>query len=341
MYAIIKSLLFLLPPEPAHKVTTALLDLMIRVPFIRRLFARRYQVNHPQLKRELLGLTFSNPVGLAAGFDKNAQHLEAFEAMGFGFLEVGTVTPKPQPGNEKPRLFRLPKDEALINRMGFNNAGVEAMTKRLASRKTQVIIGGNIGKNKWTSNEDAPTDYLLGFHALYPHVDYFAVNVSSPNTPDLRRLQEKEPLRHLLKVLLNARSLQAHYRPILLKIAPDLAPSALNDILEIVEELKLDGLIAINTTIFREGLKTNHDQVRLMGAGGLSGAPIKDVSTDMVKHIRQRLPEIPIIAAGGISSPADVKQKLDAGADLVQLYTGLVYKGPELIRDINRSLISG
>lgn len=301
-----------------------------------------YEPKGDHLSRELFGLTFKNPVGLAAGFDKDGKHYEAMSHLGFGFIEIGTVTPKPQIGNPQPRLFRLPKDEALINRMGFNNEGVEALVERLKKGKPEnIIIGGNIGKNKVTPNEQATQDYAYCFNALFPYVDYFVVNVSSPNTPGLRELQEKEPLTKLLGMLQVLNISTAAPKPILLKIAPDLTNEQLDDIIEIVGQTNIAGIIAANTTIDRSRLQTPTSKIEKIGNGGLSGQPVKSRATEVIQYLSQKSDgELPIIAVGGIASAKDAKEKLDAGASLVQVYTGLVYEGPGLIKKICSGLSS-
>jgi dihydroorotate dehydrogenase len=300
------------------------------------------EVVHEKLAVNLFGLTFKNPVGLAAGFDKDAQFFNEMGALGFGFVEIGTVTPLPQEGNPKPRLFRLKSDAAIINRMGFNNEGVTAVAKRLAKRKMSdnLIIGGNIGKNKWTPNEKANDDYIKVFKELYPYVDYFAVNVSSPNTENLRALQDKEPLMKLLGELKRLNIELQRPKPILLKIAPDLSNDQLDDIVEIALSLPLDGIIATNTTISRQGLITSPEVVSEIGAGGLSGKPLTKRSTEVIRYLNQKLGgSIPIIGVGGIHSTEDALEKLAAGASLIQLYTGFIYEGASLIADINNELI--
>ena len=338
MYKLIKPVLFLLNPEQAHHFTTRLLRFALKIPFVKGLINLSFSYDNPKLKTELFGIEFKNPVGLAAGFDKNAELIDDFSNLGFGFIEIGTLTPKAQPGNEQPRLFRLKSDRALINRMGFNNDGVEIAVERLKSRKSDLIVGGNIGKNKVTPNEDAVSDYLNCFHALREHVDYFVVNVSSPNTPGLRELQEKEPLKNLLQTLLNENRNTGSNKPILLKIAPDLSESQLDDILEITAELDLHGLIVSNTTIDRGGLKASSKALENIGAGGLSGAPVFEKSNFVLKYIRKANSSVPIIAVGGIMSAEDALSKIDAGANLVQIYTGLVYEGPGLVKRINKAL---
>ncbi len=340
MYQLIKPFLFLLSPEKAHHFTTSLLRVLLKFQLSKRIIKKTFTYEHPNLNQKLFGLQFHNPVGLAAGFDKNAELIDDFSNLGFGFIEIGTITPKGQPGNEQPRLFRLQKDNALINRMGFNNEGVEAAVKRLKSRTSNIIVGGNIGKNKVTPNEEAVHDYLFCFDKLFDLVDYFVVNVSSPNTPGLRELQEKEPLTLLLKTLLDANKQKEAPKPILLKIAPDLSTSQLDDILDIVNQLKLDGLIISNTTIDRSTLKTSDQVLNKIGAGGLSGAPLVSKSSEVLRYIRSHHAEVPIIAVGGIMTPKDAIDKLKAGANLVQVYTGLVYKGPGLIKRINKALVN-
>ena len=340
MYSFIRFILFLFTPEKAHKISVFLIKIILRIPLFRLLLAK--EVVHEKLAVNLFGLTFKNPVGLAAGFDKDAQFFNEMGALGFGFVEIGTVTPLPQEGNPKPRLFRLKSDAAIINRMGFNNEGVTAVAKRLAKRKMSdnLIIGGNIGKNKWTPNEKANDDYIKVFKELYPYVDYFAVNVSSPNTENLRALQDKEPLMKLLGELKRLNIELQRPKPILLKIAPDLSNDQLDDIVEIALSLPLDGIIATNTTISRQGLITSPEVVSEIGAGGLSGKPLTKRSTEVIRYLNQKLGGlIPIIGVGGIHSTEDALEKLAAGASLIQLYTGFIYEGASLIADINNELI--
>ena len=304
------------------------------------IFRFLFDYKNEKLEKVVFGIKFKNPVGLAAGFDKEAQFIDEFASLGFGFIEIGTITPKGQPGNPKPRLFRLKEDEALINRMGFNNEGVEHAVKMLKKRKSDVIVGGNIGKNKITPNEDAFRDYEICFETLFEHVDYFAVNVSSPNTPNLRELQEKEPLKQLLSRLKERNSIKKQQKPILLKIAPDLTDEQLDDIIDIVDEVDLDGVIASNTTISRNNLRANANEIAQIGNGGLSGKPLKDRSTQVIRYLRENAKkEFPIIGVGGINSPEDAMEKINAGASLVQLYTGFIYQGPALIRRINKLLL--
>jgi dihydroorotate dehydrogenase len=343
VYQLLKPILFALSPETAHRITVWLLDLAAAFPPAKWLLRTLYcqTGNH---KKMVMGLDFPNPVGLAAGFDKDGRHIEGLACLGFGFVEVGTVTPQPQDGNPQPRLFRLPADHALINRMGFNNEGLDALAGRLKRIREKgvpggVIIGGNIGKNKITPNEAAESDYLKCFEALFPWVDYFVVNVSSPNTPGLRALQEKEPLTRLLSQLQDRNKAQQAPKPILLKIAPDLTDDQLDDIAEIVKATGLAGVIATNTTISRERLQTDSQEVEAIGAGGLSGAPVRLRATAVIRYLREKLGKgAVIIGVGGIDSPGAAKEKLDAGADLVQVYTGLVYEGPGLVKRIVQHL---
>jgi dihydroorotate dehydrogenase len=342
MYArIIRPLLFRLQPEQAHHLAFTMLKVLFYIPFVRSIFYALYHVNHRSLEREVFGLRFKNPVGLAAGFDKDAVLVNQLGFMGFGFIEVGTVTPLPQAGNPKPRLFRLPADSALINRMGFNNGGLQRVKARLERRYAPVIVGGNIGKNKDTPNEDATADYLKGFESLYPVVDYFAVNVSSPNTPELRALQDKEPLAALLRALMDANAAKPRPKPILLKIAPDLSNEQLDDIIEIVKTTGIAGVIATNTTIGRSGLATPPRDVEAIGPGGMSGKPLTGRSTEVIRYLHtQSGGAFPIVGVGGIHSPADAQEKINAGASLVQLYTGYIYEGPALVKRINKHFIS-
>ncbi|MCE2864751.1 MAG: quinone-dependent dihydroorotate dehydrogenase [Cryomorphaceae bacterium] len=341
MYKLFRFVLFQFDAEKVHYFVVGLLNQIHRFAPARQLFRSLYVVQHPALEINFLGLKFPNPVGLAAGFDKNAQHIDALADCGFGFIEIGTVTPKAQPGNDKPRLFRLKADQAILNRMGFNNDGVEAAIAQLKARHNrQIIIGGNIGKNKWTPNEEAANDYLTCFEALFPYVDYFVVNVSSPNTPNLRALQEKEPLQDLLLRLQELNKQQSQPKPILLKIAPDLSNSQIDEIIEIVTYTKIAGLIVANTTISREGLRTPAAQIEQMGAGGISGKPVTLRATEMVKYIHEQSNgKIPMMAVGGIHTAQDALDKLAAGATLVQLYTGFIYEGPALVKAINRALL--
>ncbi|MDB0058453.1 quinone-dependent dihydroorotate dehydrogenase [Salibacteraceae bacterium] len=338
-HLILKPILFLFNPEKAHYFTTNMLSTVLAIPGMKSIFAALFQIKDKRLERTVFGIKFPNPVGLAAGFDKEAKLYKDMVHLGFGFIEVGTITPKGQPGNPKPRLFRLTQDDALINRMGFNNEGLAGAVERLKSRNSNLIIGGNIGKNKVTPNEKATEDYITCFEALFPHVDYFVVNVSSPNTPDLRALQDKKPLTELLSTLQNLNNKKPNPKPILLKIAPDLTNEQLDDIVEIVANTKIAGLIATNTTISREGLKSNPSLVQEMG--GLSGKPVRDKSTEVIRYLRKKSnASFPIIGVGGIHSAEDAIEKLDAGCDLVQLYTGFVYEGPALVKSINKGVLA-
>ncbi|MEY3399125.1 MAG: dihydroorotate dehydrogenase [Bacteroidota bacterium] len=336
----IKPVFFLFSPERAHYLAMDALSFALSIPGMRYLFRRWYCIEDKRLHTHLFGLDFPNPVGLAAGFDKDARWTDDLETLGFGFIEIGTVTPLPQPGNDKPRLFRLPADEALINRMGFNNEGSKAAALRLKKRKSRIIIGGNIGKNKVTPNEDAVNDYIRSFHDLQDVVDYFVVNVSSPNTPGLRALQEKEPLVQLLVSLMNENKKLDKPKPILLKIAPDLTEHQLDDIIEIVQTSGIAGVIATNTTISREGLRTDEAEVKHIGAGGLSGKPVTDRSTEVIRYLKQKSnAAFPIIGVGGIHNAQDAIDKLNAGASLVQVYTGFIYEGPAIASNINRGIL--
>jgi dihydroorotate dehydrogenase len=383
MYNLLRRLLFCFPTESVHYFSMNMMKLGCSLGGIRKSISDQCTPSNEALAKELFGLRFKNPVGLAAGFDKNALYLTELEALGFGFVEIGTVTPKPQAGNDKPRLFRLPKDKALINRMGFNNDGVQVVAQRLKEWKEKqriidkrqsaidntqaaensssasnadshspltthhspLIIGGNIGKNKATPNDDAWMDYEICFRALFDCVDYFVVNVSSPNTPGLRELQEKDSLRKILSHLQTINQQESgpetdkKPKPILLKIAPDLTPQQIDDVIDLAMEIKLDGLVASNTTISREQLHTTGKELKAIGAGGLSGAPVRQRSTEIVKYIHQKTNgQLPVIASGGIFTAADAKEKLAAGASLVQVWTGFVYEGPTIVKNICNGL---
>jgi dihydroorotate dehydrogenase len=348
MYTFLRSILFLFSPETAHSISMGLLRLFCSAGFIRKLISKLFAT--PSIPVQLFDLTFKNPVGLGAGFDKNAHYLRELETLGFGFVEIGTVTPRPQHGNDKPRLFRLKKDKALINRMGFNNEGVDAVAKRLknwhqkhSKLKTlnpKLIIGGNIGKNKVTPNEDAWKDYEICFRALHPYVDFFIVNVSSPNTPGLRALQEKSSLQKILTHLQSLNSTLETQKPILLKIAPDLDWEQIDDVIDLAKEIKLDGLVATNTTIAREQLQTTNYQLQTIGAGGLSGKPLQNRSTEVLQYIHQKTNgTIPVIASGGIFYGSDAKEKMKAGARLVEVWTGFIYEGPFIVKRICKELV--
>jgi dihydroorotate dehydrogenase len=380
MYNLLRRLLFCFPTETVHHFSMNMMKLGCSLGPVRKSISTQFAPANGTLSRELFGLRFKNPVGLAAGFDKNALYLTELEALGFGFVEIGTVTPKPQAGNDKPRLFRLPKDRALINRMGFNNDGVNVVAQRLKEWKlkqaasgatdspltiapvgtparkihsggdhpgghSRLIIGGNIGKNKATPNEDAWMDYEICFRALFDCVDYFVVNVSSPNTPGLRELQEKDSLRKILSHLQTINQQESgpetdrKPKPILLKIAPDLTPQQIDDVIDLAMEIKLDGLVATNTTISREQLHTNDEQLQAIGAGGLSGAPVRKRSTEIVQYIHQKTNgQLPVIASGGIFTARDAKEKLAAGASLIQVWTGFIYEGPSIVKNICNGL---
>jgi dihydroorotate dehydrogenase len=348
MYSIIRNLLFNFPPEAVHYFSMNCLKQACSIDFIKKNISNQFTFQHKNLEKNVFGLTFKNPVGLGAGFDKNALYLNELEALGFGFVEIGTVTPKPQDGNEQPRLFRLPKDKALINRMGFNNEGVQAVQQRLAnwnnrisaSNNQKLIVGGNIGKNKVTANEDAWKDYEICFTELFDYADYFVVNVSSPNTPGLRALQEKDALLKILGHLQNINQGKKNPKPLLLKIAPDLTKEQLDDIVALSFEVKLSGLVATNTTISRDNLQTPTNSIEAIGAGGLSGKPLTSRSTEVVTYLAQQTNhQIPIIASGGIFTGNDAKEKLHAGASLVQVWTGFVYEGPSIAKNICAELI--
>ena len=343
LYNLFRSLVFLLPAEKAHYFTVNLLKLSLKVPFSKLLFKKLFCLDTPLIQRTVFGIDFPNPIGLAAGFDKNATCFNEMEYCGFGFVEIGTVTPLAQDGNDKPRLFRLKKDKAIINRMGFNNNGMVEAVENLKRKSpgSKLIIGGNIGKNKITSNENAIDDYIVSFKALFDYVDYFVVNVSSPNTPDLRALQEKEPLKKILAALQLVNESYPKKKPLLLKIAPDLSNEQLDDIVEIMLELKMDGIVATNTTIQRSGLLADDLQIEKIGTGGLSGKPLSQRSTEVIRYIHQKSKgAFPIMGVGGIHSVEDALEKLDAGATLLQIYTGFIYEGPMLNKRINKAILS-
>ncbi len=340
MYKLFRPILFLFNPEFIHHISFKVIKIGALVPLKMWTWRFLFKVSHPKLEREVFGLKFENPVGLAAGFDKDAKLFDELASFGFGFVEIGTVTPLPQDGNPKPRLFRLKEDNALINRMGFNNEGIEGAVARLRRKKSNIIIGGNIGKNKLTPNDKAVDDYEICFEKLFPYVDYFVVNVSSPNTPGLRDLQEKEPLTALLNSLQKLNNQKEKRKPILLKIAPDLSNEQLDDIIAIVADTKIDGVVATNTTIGRKGLKTDKTKVEAIGNGGLSGKPVKAMSTEVIKYLADKSNRaFPIIGVGGIHSAEDALEKLEAGATLVQVFTGFIYEGPALITRINKAIL--
>ncbi|MCT4582188.1 MAG: quinone-dependent dihydroorotate dehydrogenase [Flavobacteriales bacterium] len=336
---IIRPILFLFDPEKIHHFTFKFIK--ISAPITGWLNRLTFQVNDPRLEKEVFGLKFKNPVGIAAGFDKNAVLVDELENYGFGFIEIGTVTPKPQVGNSKKRLFRLKKDQALINRMGFNNLGADAAAQQLKKRKTKLIIGGNIGKNTATLNKDAKPDYVYNFNALYDHVDYFVVNVSCPNVKDLTKLQDVDFLEDLLTTLKAIDQEKGKNRPILLKIAPDLNRQQLDDIIELIATTKIEGVIAANTSSGRANLTTSQEEIVAIGNGGLSGQPIRDNATEVIRYLAEKSNKaFPIIGVGGIHSAADALEKLEAGADLIQVYTGFIYEGPKLVKDINKAILN-
>lgn len=351
MYKLLRNILFLFPAEGVHYFSMNILKGLCSIGLIRKLISWLFNARDSGISKKIFGLHFKNPVGLGAGFDKNAKYLRELEALGFGFVEIGTVTPLPQVGNDKPRLFRLPKDKALINRMGFNNDGAKVIAERLrkwsvknhlpgsANDHAQLIIGGNIGKNKVTPNEEAWKDYETCFKELHPFVDYFVVNVSSPNTPGLRELQEKESLRKILMHLQMINNGKAQSKPILLKIAPDLTQEQIDDVIDLALEIKLDGLVAANTTIDRSNLQSSETEITAIGSGGLSGAPIKQRTTDIVNYISHKSEgKIPLIASGGIFTAEDAREKKQAGASLLQVWTGFIYEGPAIVKKICKGL---
>ncbi len=338
--SIIRPLLFLLQPETVHHLVVVLLRLFFFIPGIRWIFSKCFTINNPLLKKNVFSLAFNNPVGLAAGFDKNADFYNDFSSFGFSFIEIGTVTPKPQPGNPKPRSFRLKKDQALINRMGFNNKGVEYAVKILKKRNHRIIIGGNIGKNTSTPNESAINDYLFCFKEIYDHVDYIVVNISCPNIANLRNLQDGEHLSQILETLTIERKHRKIYKPILLKVSPDLTIEQLDGTIQTAVDSGIDGFIATNTTTSRDNLTTPKSIVNQIGNGGLSGAPLKDRSTEMIRYIHNKTAgSKPIIGVGGILTPQDAIEKLEAGASLIQVYTGFIYSGPAIVKEINKTIL--
>ena len=332
---LIRPILFCFDPEKVHYFTFSLIQILAKIPGFSLLFRALYEVKDSRLETEVFGLKFKNPVGLAAGFDKNAVLYKELSDFGFGFIEIGTITPKAQDGNPKKRLFRLKEDSAIINRMGFNNGGVDEAVLRL-KQNNGVLIGGNIGKNKVTPNEEATSDYEICFEALFDYVDYFVVNVSSPNTPNLRALQDKEPLTDLLQTLQNKNLAKPKQKPILLKIAPDLTDEQLLDIIDIINDTKIAGVIATNTTLSREGLASENK----IEMGGLSGKPLTKRSTEVIRFLSEKSNKsFPIIGVGGIHTAEDAIEKLEAGASLVQLYTGFIYEGPALVKAINKAIL--
>jgi dihydroorotate dehydrogenase len=338
--SVIRPLLFRVDAEKVHHFIFSLLSFQGKIPGTGSFFRALFCLENKMLEKEVFGIKFKNPIGLAAGFDKDAKLIDELDTLGFGFVEIGTLTPLPQAGNDKPRLFRLPADQALINRMGFNNEGVHAAIHRLKKRKSKIVVGGNIGKNKITPNEKALDDYAICLEALYNFVDYFVLNISSPNTPGLRELQDKEPLRKLLLHIKGLAAAKPVTKPVLLKIAPDLTQGQLDDIIEILQETKMDGVIATNTTISRESLQTPKANVEAIGNGGVSGKPLTKKATEVIRYLRQKLgPTFPIIGVGGIMTTKDALEKLEAGADLIQIYTGFIYEGPGFVKRINEEIL--
>ncbi len=338
---IIRPILFCFPPETIHRIVICMLKAGGSIPGVKGLLKKFFTVRHPLLEREVFGMKFPNPVGLAAGLDKNAEVFLPMAALGFGFVEIGTVTPKAQLGNPKPRLFRLKQDNALINRMGFNNNGVEAAVKKLKNRKWKVIVGGNLGKNTLTPNEKAPADYLQLFRRLYDHVDYFVINVSCPNIANLRNLQNQDSLKKIIEGLTEFRRGQNNYRPILMKISPDLSFEQIDEAVAVMKSCNLDGIVAVNTTTSREGLSLSAEAIANIGNGGLSGAPLTKRALEVVKYVRERTQgQYPIIGVGGIMTVEDALAMLDAGASLIQIYSGFIYNGPAFVKEICKAIIA-
>ncbi len=337
---LIRPLLFLIPPETIHNIISVFLRIILKIPGFKELLRCILTVRNQKLHRNFAGMEFGNPVGMAAGFDKDGKLYNELYCFGFSFIEVGTITPEPQSGNKRPRSFRLVKDRALINRMGFNNEGVESVARRLKRRRSGFIIGGNIGKNSTTANEDAVNDYETCFKGLYGHVDYFVVNVSCPNINNLTELQDASSLEEILGRLMKIRKEKEFYKPVLLKISPDLDYKKLDEIIGICEKTGVDGIVATNTTIAREGLETGGERIEKIGNGGLSGKPLGDRSTEIIRYISKKTNgTMPVIGVGGIMSPGDAIEKLEAGAKLVQLYTGFIYEGPSLVKRINKAIL--
>ena len=337
---LIRPLFFLFDPEWIHHVVVKLLKISMSIPGMKWLARKFTEVKHPVLQRELFGLHFDNPVGIAAGFDKNAAVFEELAQLGFSHIEIGTVTPKAQPGNPKPRLFRLMQDQGLINRMGFNNNGLEAAIEKLRQRSGKVIVGGNIGKNTKTANADAVADYVANFEGLFPYVDYFVVNVSCPNISDLRELQDQDALMAILMAIQERNHLKPKPKPVLLKVSPDLNEKQLDEVITIVKDTGIQGVVATNTTVSRDSLRKDKSTAELAGNGGLSGLPIRDRSTEVIRYLAEKSGKaFPIIGVGGIFTPADALEKLEAGADLVQVYTGFIYEGPLIAKRINKAIL--
>ncbi len=336
---VIRPILFILKPETVHKLAVIAVKIACYIPGFRFLIQKIFMYEAKSLNTEIKGLKFRNKVGMAAGFDKNADYYNDFRIFGFSFIEIGTVTPVPQPGNEKPRLFRIKKDQALINRMGFNNKGVDYAVSRLRKRDSKIIIGGNIGKNTLTTNENAVKDYAVCFERLYNVVDYFTINISCPNIKGMEKLQDYESITLIVKEIMNIRKQKANIKPVFLKISPDLTKDQLNDIMDLYEKTGLDGIIATNTTTSRNNLSVSKNKIESIGSGGLSGKPLKNMAKDTVSYIcKQSAGRIPVIASGGIVTPADALEMIQAGASLVQIYTGFIYEGPFLVKRINKLL---
>lgn len=337
---VIRPLLFRLQPEQVHHFVASLLKTGFAIPGVATLVKSFTTVNHPALQRNILGLDFKNPVGVAAGFDKEARLYQELGILGFGFVEVGTITPKGQPGNPQPRLFRIPADKGLINRMGFNNPGVEAAIERLKKRKPGIIVGGNLGKNTRTPNEKAVEDYITLFEKLFDYVDYFVINVSCPNISNLQELQNSESLFEIASGLQKINNIKPKRKPILIKVSPDLNFDQLDDVIDIIQKTKIDGVIAVNTTITRDNLKTPKDIIESIGHGGLSGKPISERALEVVRYLKDKSKNaFPVVGVGGIFTPEDALKMLDAGADLIQVYTGFIYEGPFIARRINKAIL--
>ena len=336
---LIRPILFSIDPERVHHMVFAGIKWMNLLPGFSWATRQLFIVEKPHLEREVLGLKFKNPVGLAAGFDKNAVLFNELADFGFGFIEIGTVTPKPQKGNPKKRLFRLPQDKGLINRMGFNNQGLDAAIKNLKKNKSKLIIGGNLGKNTDSMPEQYISDYITLAEGLHPHIDYFVLNVSCPNVGSMAKLQDVDFLLELIEAVEKVNASKAQRRPVLLKIAPDLNKIQLDEIIELVQKSAVDGVIATNTSVSRDGLKASQERLEQIGNGGLSGAPIKDKSTEVIRYLSETSNQaFPIIGVGGIQTAADAREKLEAGADLVQVYTGFIYEGPSIVKNILKEL---
>jgi len=339
MYRALRFFLFIFPPETIHKITVILLKFTRYIPFSGSIVRSLFCVYSPKLEREVMGIKFNNPIGLAAGLDKNGGVYNEFSDFGFGFIEIGSVTPKPQPGNPTPRCFRLVKDRAIINRFGINNKGVEHVVKNLRQRKPRVIIGGNISKNTLTPNEKAVEDYIKAFNSLYDDVDYFVINVSCPNVKDMCKLQDIDLVSGIIGHLTRLRRYKDEYRPILIKISPDVTLEQLDALIELILGLGLDGVVATNTTTSREGLKSHPKRVKTIGDGGLSGAPLKHKSLEIIRYIYKKTEgRLPIIGSGGVMTPQDAIEMIEAGASLVQIYTGFIYQGPGLVKQILKKI---